>query len=206
MLSSLIGYQASVWATQKVTSVLNLNPKVLKFENLHSQATIKKALQLAMHIHANQLRKDGSPYIEHPIDVASILNENIENAEQNLISAALLHDSIELGPPNAQDEITTRVNPEVASLVVSLSDDQSLTSDQRRAQQLFNAQNLSTNAKLIKLADRLSNIRQPRPDWNQDQRIKYVKHTYDLLTILEGTHPSLEKQIQNCFKQKAWHQ
>lgn len=182
----------------------HFNPKVLEFVYSQDQAEIKKALQLAINIHAFQWRKDGSAYIEHPIDVATILQTNIQNAEKNLISAALLHDGIELGPTNAFEEIKKQINPEVANLVFALSDDQSLSSDQRKAQQLLAAQNLPTNAKLIKLADRLSNIRRPRPDWNHEQRMKYVTHTKALLAIFAGTHQGLEKQIQTSLELNVW--
>lgn len=182
----------------------SLNPKVLEFVYLDEQADIKHALQLATQIHAFQYRKDGRPYIEHPIDVATILQQNIDQADSNLIAAALLHDGIELGPSSTYEKITKLVNLEVAHIVFTLSDDQKLSSDQRKAQQLKYAQYLSPTAKLIKLADRLSNVRQPRPDWNLEQRAKYVTHTNSLLTLLAGTHQGLERQIQGHLQQAVW--
>ncbi|KAJ1968972.1 Guanosine-3',5'-bis(diphosphate) 3'-pyrophosphohydrolase MESH1, partial [Dimargaris verticillata] len=132
------------WATTLPASVLPLLFKTLVF------ASTK---------HANQRRKDpqGTPYINHPIGVAAYLVEaGVTNV--SVLQAALLHDTIEDTATTAE-ELRSEFGDQVTAIVLECSDDTALPSAQRKLIQVEKAAQASTEAKLVKMADKLYNLR-----------------------------------------------
>ena len=103
-----------------------------------------------------------------------------------------------------RDAIVADVGQDVAQLVEALTDDQTLPAEERRSQQLDRAAGLPLVAKQIKLADRLVNVREARPDWSLEKRKCYAVHSYALLAVLRGSHAALEARLRERLSQPQW--
>src|SRR5262245_41683346 len=121
---------------------------------------ILKALKFSADKHRNQRRKDreASPYINHPIDVAEMLVRvgNVEDAD--VVCAAILHDTIE-DTSARPEEIDREFGANVLSMVMEVTDDKTLPKAVRKQLQVENAPHKSPGAKQIKIADKISNLR-----------------------------------------------
>ncbi len=118
---------------------------------------IKKALLFAQRVHGNQVRKDGTPYISHPVEVAIELARN--GADENLICAGLLHDTIE-DAHVTKSQLEESFNRDIADLVAEDSEDKTKTWEERKCaslQQLYRPGDC--RHKMLMCADRLSNLR-----------------------------------------------
>ena len=113
--------------------------------------------------HAGQLRKDGSPYITHPLAVAQIVAEEL-HLDSESIMAALLHDCIE-DTDATHEEIAKLFSPTVADLVegvTKLTRVQYTTKEEEQMENLrkmLMAMSKDIRVILIKIADRLHNMR-----------------------------------------------
>jgi (p)ppGpp synthase/HD superfamily hydrolase len=138
--------------------------KWLRYYNKHTGAfdidTLLQATVFAAIKHEGQVRKDAesTPYIIHPIGVAYILwtEGNIRNV--NVLTAALLHDTLEDTETTAE-EIESLFGSRVRSTVEEVTNDPALSSEENKQRQVDHAPNMSMDAQLVKLADRLYNIR-----------------------------------------------
>ena len=118
-----------------------------------------KTANFAAIAHATQKRKDPeeTPYINHPIGVCNLLCE-AGVYDLVVLQGALLHDTIEDTTVTAQD-ITNQFGIQVAQLVLEVTDDKTHSSKDRKDAQVANTPNKSSNAKLIKMADKIYNLR-----------------------------------------------
>lgn len=119
-----------------------------------------RALQYAALKHRDQRRKDTqeTPYINHPINVSTILSVEGGIKDEAVLMAALLHDVVEDTDATFSD-LEQRFGPDVSSLVREITDDKSLEKQVRKQLQIENAAKTTCRAKLIKLADKLDNLR-----------------------------------------------
>ncbi len=156
-----------------------------------------KALRFAAYQHRNQRRKGGShvPYINHPIAVADILWQTGEVRDITTLVAALLHDTIE-DTGATPDEIREQFGEEVLSIVLEVTDDKSLPKAERKRLQVVNAPHKSPRARQIKLADKISNVKEigddPPSDWSLERRNEYLSWTEQVIDGLRGDNPALE--------------
>ena len=159
--------------------------------------TLLRALEFAAARHRDQRRKDAlaSPYINHPIAVAAALWHEGEVRDPVALTAAILHDTIEDTATTAA-ELAARFGAEVAAVVVEVTDDKTLPKLQRKQLQIEHAPHLSPAAKLVKLADKLCNLRDiidaPPAAWPHERRAAYVAWTRDVVAGLRGACPPLE--------------
>ena len=138
-----------------------------------------KRVELAFHYaedkHKDQFRKDGSPYIIHPLAVAEICAEN--GLDTDAILAALLHDCIE-DTEATHDEISTLFSPTIAALVegvTKLTRAPYTTAEEQQMENLrkmFLAMSKDIRVVLIKIADRLHNMRTLQYQTPEKQLIK----------------------------------
>lgn len=154
------------------------------------------ALQLAAERHAGQTRRDGeTPYINHPIDVTCILAGTGRIDDVEILAAALLHDTVE-DTETTLDEIRTRFGDRVGRIVDEVSDDKTLPKEERKRLQVVHAADASPEAKLVKLADKTSNIvdltRSPPPAWSWQRRRDYLDWTERVIAGCRGAHAALE--------------
>jgi guanosine-3',5'-bis(diphosphate) 3'-pyrophosphohydrolase len=169
---------------------------------MKSLATILDAASFAAKKHTGQKRKgsDGEPYINHPIEVANLLVSVGKIEDGNMIVAALLHDTVE-DCGVSYEEIEEKFGTVVASYVRELTDDKSLPKEERKSLQIEHAPHLSHGAKQIKLADKISNIRDvienPPDGWDVQRRREYVEWGEKVVAGLRGANPGLESLFDN---------
>ena len=147
---------------------------------------IKKAYDFAKYKHGDQLRKSGEPYIIHPIQVAYIL-ANLE-LDDATICAALLHDVAEDTEVTIED-LAKEFSPEIAEMVDGVTKLGNLKYTSVEEQQvenyrkMFLAMGKDIRVILIKLADRLHNMRTLK-FLKRDRQIAIAKETSDLYAPL----------------------
>jgi len=168
---------------------------------------ILQALQFAAHKHRDQRRKDpeASPYINHPIALANILWVEAGIEDPQVVCAALLHDTVE-DTETTEAELVERFGAKVAAIVMEVTDDTSLERSRRKALQVEHAPHLSREAKLVKLADKISNIRDvassPPPDWTLERRREYFDWAKRVVDALRGAHPRLERLFDEAYSRR----
>jgi guanosine-3',5'-bis(diphosphate) 3'-pyrophosphohydrolase len=121
---------------------------------------VSEAAELAARRHDGQRRKGRGeePYVNHLAEVANMLSEVTNGEDAELVAAGWLHDAIE-DSETTHDELAQRFGLRVAGLVVECTDDMSLPKSERRHRQIVDTPKKSPGAKLIKIADKVSNIR-----------------------------------------------
>ena len=168
---------------------------------------ILKALNFAAQKHKDQRRKDAaaSPYINHPIGLANILCNEGYVTEIEVICAALLHDTIEDTQTTAE-ELDVEFGPSIREIVMEVTDDKSIPKSQRKRLQIEHAAHISDKAKLVKLADKISNLRDvahsPPPDWSLDRRQQYFDWAKAVVDQLRGVHPTLEAVFDAAYAER----
>jgi GTP diphosphokinase / guanosine-3',5'-bis(diphosphate) 3'-diphosphatase len=163
-----------------------------------------KALCFAAEKHSEQRRKNAkaSPYINHPIQVAEILWRVADVRDETLLIAAILHDTIE-DTDAKPDEIQAEFGENVLALVLEVTDDKSLPKQTRKQLQVEHAPHKSRNAKLLKLADKISNvgdiISTPPANWSLERRQEYLLWTEKVVAGLRGVNEKLESQYDELL-------
>ena len=170
--------------------------------------TYIKAAAFASLKHRDQRRKDQatSPYINHPLAVANVLaNEVVGISDEVAITAALLHDTIEDTETSPQ-EIERNFGDVVLGVVLEVSDDKSLPKKDRKRLQIEHAGSISRSAKLVKLADKICNLRDmansPPHDWPLRQRVEYFDWCKAVVDQMRGVHAELEALFDSAYSMK----
>lgn len=158
------------------------------------------AASFAAQKHQGQKRKGdtGEPYINHPLEVASLL-ANIGGIDDiDVLMAAVLHDTVEDCGVTA-DELRVLFGDRVAGMVMEVTDDKSLDKPTRKRLQILHAPHLSPGAKLIKLADKISNIsdvtNNPPTGWSLERRRDYIEWGIRVVAGLRGSNEGLENHF-----------
>lgn len=158
---------------------------------------LARALRFAAHKHRDQRRKDadGSPYINHPIDLFSILSDEAGIDCTEVLCAALLHDTIE-DTETSVEEMRANFGRGVCDIVLAVTDDKTLPKAERKHQQVLRAASARYEARLVKLADKIANLRDllehPPHDWDDARRVAYCNWAREVIDQLRGTHAGLE--------------
>lgn len=119
---------------------------------------IDKAVEFAARAHEGQFRKGtGRPYIVHPLEVKDIVSTMTEDEE--VISAAVLHDTIEDCEGVTQRILAQEFSERVARIVAQESEDKSLSWMERKRSTIEHLRNAPREVQMVGLADKLSNIR-----------------------------------------------
>lgn len=167
-----------------------------------------QAVAFAADKHRNQRRKDAeaSPYINHPVALANVLA--IEGGVDDLVvlCAAVLHDTIE-DTETTKEELTRLFGPEITSIVLEVTDDKSLPKEERKRRQIEHAPHMPPQAKLVKLADKICNLRDilacPPADWPAERKHKYFLWAADVVAGVRGSHPGLEAVFDALLARQA---
>ncbi|MHB1099272.1 MAG: HD domain-containing protein [Burkholderiales bacterium] len=168
---------------------------------------IIRALAFSAHKHRDQRRKDhkASPYINHPIALANVLVNEAGITDPVTICAALLHDTIEDTETTA-DELLEAFGPDVLGVVLEVTDDKALLKADRKRAQVEHAAGKSDRAKLVKLADKISNLRDivssPPADWSDQRKSDYFVWAKEVVNQLRGVHPELEELFDSVYCSK----
>jgi guanosine-3',5'-bis(diphosphate) 3'-pyrophosphohydrolase len=156
-----------------------------------------KALHFAADKHRDQRRKDeeASPYINHPIEVAELLARVGGVTDLVALQGAILHDTIE-DTDTSPEELEREFGPEVRRVVEEVTDDKTLPKADRKRLQVEHAPHISHPARLVKLADKISNVRSvtltPPSRWPLSRRQAYLDWTEQVVDGLRGTNAPLE--------------
>lgn len=119
---------------------------------------IDEAIEFATKAHEGQFRKGTKrPYIVHPIEVADITATMTKDEE--IISAAVLHDTIEDCASVTKEILKSHFGDRVASIVAQESEDKSLPWEERKSATICHLRTAPVEVKIIGLADKLSNMR-----------------------------------------------
>jgi guanosine-3',5'-bis(diphosphate) 3'-pyrophosphohydrolase len=162
-----------------------------------SPQRILRAVAFAADRHRFQRRKDeeASPYINHPIEVAEVLASEAAVDDETTLIAALLHDTVE-DTETTIEEIRELFGPIVAGVVAEVTDDTTLPRNERRRIQLERAGAASREAKLVKIADKICNIRdvaaRPPSGWSRERRREYVLWAASVARECAGIVPRLD--------------
>ncbi len=170
-------------------------------------ALLFRALAFAAHKHRDQRRKDAeaSPYINHPIALAEVLAGEGGVADVEVLAAALLHDTIE-DTDTTDAEVASAFGRRIADVVAEVTDDKNLAKAERKELQVEHAAHISREAKLVKLADKICNLRdvadQPPKDWSMERRREYFDWAKRVVDRLRGVHPALEAVFDDAYARK----
>jgi GTP diphosphokinase / guanosine-3',5'-bis(diphosphate) 3'-diphosphatase len=166
------------------------------------------AIAFAAEKHRNQRRKDAeaSPYINHPIALADVLANEGHVTDTNVLCAAILHDTIEDTETTAV-ELEARFGPKIASIVLEVTDDKSLDKQVRKQLQVEHAAHASPEARLVKLADKICNLRDilssPPAGWAAERKREYFDWAAQVIGNIRGTHPALEATFDELHARAA---
>lgn len=145
---------------------------------------IQKAYLFAAKAHEGQLRKDGIPYIAHPVAVALELAKN--GASDEVICAGFLHDTIE-DAGISKEELLKNFTKKTAELVAADSENKNLSWEERKSFTINElSQDSNRDLKLLICADKLDNLRNIQTQqslignavWDQFKRGKAVQQQY----------------------------
>ncbi len=173
---------------------------------------IEKAIRMATSAHQGQMRKDGPPYIIHPVAVALMLARH--GFAKAVIAAALVHDVLEDTPITA-DEMGEELGPEVLELVQAVSYDKTLSWEDQRVKYVEAVRKALEGAKAISIADKIHNaesllmayekegkavwshFNRPRDKkiWFEEEMLKMFKESWQ--------HPLVEEYAALVEKLKA---
>jgi len=172
-----------------------------------SLVIVIKAANFAAFKHRNQRRKDAdaSPYINHPLALANLLANEAGISDPVVICAALLHDTIE-DTETTLAELQVAFGKAVASVVLEVTDDKALPKADRKRLQVVHARTASRRARLVKLADKICNLRDiaasPPASWNLSRKRKYFDWAKEVIDGIRGTHRKLEKLFDEAFARR----
>lgn len=162
---------------------------------------IADAVMFAIEKHANQRRRDGTPYIAHPVRVAECLRRVGGVDDPDMIIAALLHDVIE-DTDCEYDDLHKRFGRRVADLVAVLSGDMRLPKPPRRTEVIERVRNAPNDAKAIRLADRLDNLLD-MSGFSLARKQEYVEGSRKTLAACQGANTALEEAMTRAIARIA---
>ncbi|WP_282062600.1 RelA/SpoT family protein [Roseobacter litoralis] len=175
------GDHLEISADDLVSLVLRYNPKT-------NQKLIRAAYDYGREMHAEQLRHSGELYFNHPVAVAAILTE--QNLDDATLITALLHDTIE-DTQASYSEVAARFGSEIAELVdgvtklTNLQLNSSQTKQAENFRKLFMAMSKDLRVILVKLSDRLHNMRTIRA-MKPEKQAQKARETMDIYAPLAG--------------------
>jgi guanosine-3',5'-bis(diphosphate) 3'-pyrophosphohydrolase len=163
-----------------------------------------RALTFAAQKHRRQRRKDvdASPYINHPIAVAETLADAGSVIDEELLVAAVLHDTVE-DTETTFAELESTFGRDVAHLVREVTDDKTLPKRRRKELQIEHAPSASPRAKQIKIADKICNVRDvtdtPPSDWSVSRRQEYLDWAEQVVAGCRGVNSRLDRVFDDTL-------
>lgn len=166
---------------------------------------IFKALDFAAKKHRDQRRMDAdaTPYINHPIDLAVLLINEGNVTDTRVLAGAILHDTVE-DTQTTPRELEDLFGFEVANIVMEVTDDKTLPKAERKRLQVENAAHCSVQAKLVKLADKICNLRDmagnPPTNWSLERKQEYFDWAAEVIYQIRGVNPQLESLFDEIYQ------
>jgi len=166
-----------------------------------------RAVAFAAEKHRLQRRLDveASAYINHPIALANVLKSEGGISDPIVLCAALLHDTIE-DTKTTYEELRKEFGPEIADVVAEVTDDKDLQKEARKRAQVEHAHLKSPRAKLVKLADKICNLRdmveRPPAEWSLGRKQEYFDWARSVIDRLRGSHGTLERLFDEAYARR----
>ena len=174
---------------------------------LEPTQALLKAMHFAADLHKTTTRKGAAqePYVNHVIEVAELLARIGGVTDPITLQAAILHDIVEDTPVTFAD-LERGFGRDVRQIVEEVTDDKQLPKSERKQIQVDKAPGLSAAAKMIKIADKTSNVQaimlSPPADWSRERRLEYVDWSERVVAGCRGVNPRLEqyydKVVSEC--------
>lgn len=164
-----------------------------------------RASAFAAEKHENQRRKDaeGSPYINHPVSVAAILSQEGMVEDVDILCAAMLHDVVE-DAGVSEGELAHLFGSRVARIVLEVTNPE-MPKTEVKTWQIAHAPNMSHDAKQVKLADKIANLRDilsaPPVGWSVERKRAYFSHAEQVVAGLRGVNLSLDAVFDQLIKE-----
>jgi hypothetical protein len=165
---------------------------------------LTKALAFAAEAHRNHRRKGASqePYVNHLIEVLDLV-ASVEDGDVDVLIAALLHDVLE-DTRTGYDELVATFGERVARIVQENSDDMTLPKPERQRARLAGISKKSREARLVKVADIVSNLRaiavSPPAGWSNDRRLGYLNSCRNLVDAGRAFNAEIERIFDDTAK------
>ncbi len=170
-------------------------------------ALLLRTLAFAARKHRHQRRKDARslPYINHPIGLANVLYSEGGVSDIQVLCAAILHDTLE-DTTATRAELAELFGEKIRDIVLEVTDDKHLSKRERKRLQIEHAAQLSPEAKLVKLADKICNLRDvlasPPVGWSRSRKREYFEWAKQVVDQIRGTHTGLERAFDEVYAQK----
>lgn len=170
---------------------------------MNDVTTILRAAAFAAVKHREQRRKNGDiPYVNHPLAVATSLAELAGVTDVTALAAAVLHDTLE-DTATTFAELEREFGAPIAGVVRECTDDKSLPKVERKRQQIEHGPHLSPAARLVKLADKLDNLRElrhaPPPSWDEARIRGYFVWGHAVVSAIGNQNDALWRELHAVF-------
>jgi (p)ppGpp synthase/HD superfamily hydrolase len=172
---------------------------------MNDVAMVTRAAYFAALTHTGQTRKGAAkePYINHLAEVAAFVADATHGRDANLVTAAWLHDAVE-DRGITREEIASSFGEDVADLVLEVTDDKSLPKEKRKRLQVETVAGKSPRARLLKLADKTSNVgaivESPPADWSRERLQAYVRWAVE---VVDAGCRGLDEELERRFDMAA---
>jgi (p)ppGpp synthase/HD superfamily hydrolase len=172
---------------------------------MNDVAMTTRAAYFAALTHTGQTRKGAAkePYINHLAEVAALVADATHGRDANLVIAAWLHDAVE-DRGITREEIASSFGEDVADVVLEVTDDKSLPKEKRKRLQVETVAGKSPRARLLKLADKTSNVgavvESPPTDWSKEQLQAYVRWAVE---VVDAGCRGLDEELERRFDMAA---
>jgi (p)ppGpp synthase/HD superfamily hydrolase len=162
-----------------------------------SVTMLVRALTVAKQAHAGQVRDDGTPYITHPLRVALSLAQEFDVDDLELICAALLHDAVEDAAHLSTEQIEWDFGPRVGHIVQQLTKPSDPLLVRAEVNRIYfdRLAQADEDCKLVKLADKLDNLRDAVNSPNLTKRRRTAEEAQKFyLALAQGLEDALRRQ------------
>ena len=172
---------------------------------LRAARDILRAAHFAARHHAAQRRKGAAaePYVNHVLEVADSIARVLTEPDTNLVIAGLLHDVVE-DADVTKEELAEQFGSDVANLVMEVTDDKKLKKEERKRLQVVNAPKKSVRAQVIKLADKVSNVRSilasPPAGWDVERKRDYFEWAKQVVDGLTSPNAILKEEFEQVYR------
>ena len=160
---------------------------------------ISEAMEFAAKAHEGQFRKGTRrPYIVHPREVSAIVSTMTDDEE--IISAAVLHDTIEDCAGVTREMLERQFGPRVAEMVAQESEDKSLTWEERKGETIRRLRTAPREVQMIGLADKLSNMRDIDRDYPVEGESLWLRFRMQSRLALAWYYKGVRDALREAFE------
>lgn len=177
------------------------------FMSRNELVLLMDVLSFAAEKHRFQKRKDveASPYINHPIALASILCNEAGITDTDVICGALLHDTVE-DTETTPEELESRFGKMIRDIVMDVTDDKTLSKSERKQRQIEHAAQISSKAKLVKMADKIANVRDiihyPPDGWDDLRKREYFDWAKAVVDQVSNEHAGMSDLFDQAYAER----